>query len=83
MMPKMPTLDIWEGLEMEPFGIYLTILHCYFHMVYFIAAFKFFCGHFGAFFPFWFVEPKKIRQPCMYVGIPFLGLLGHFNGLLT
>jgi hypothetical protein len=37
IIPKMPTLDILEGLEMEQFGIYVPD-----NLVNFIAAFKFF-----------------------------------------
>jgi hypothetical protein len=25
----------------------------------------YFCGHFGIVFPFWYLEPRKIWQPCV------------------
>jgi hypothetical protein len=29
--------------------------------------FGIFCGHFGAFLPFWYVVQRKIWQPCVQV----------------
>jgi hypothetical protein len=40
------------------FGIFIAILVKY-------VANLYFCGHFGIFFPFWFVVPRKIWQPCL------------------
>jgi hypothetical protein len=32
---------------------------------YMLWPFGIFCGHFGIFFPFWYLEPRKIWQPCV------------------
>jgi hypothetical protein len=49
----------------------------YCHLVYF-AAFGTFCVHlvhigmswlFGIFFPFWYVVPRKIWQPCLKLNV--------------
>jgi hypothetical protein len=50
----------------------------YVHLVYFTAIlyilgpFVIFCGHFGIFFPFWYVVPTKIWQPCYAERLPIL-----------
>jgi hypothetical protein len=31
----------------------------------FYGHFGTFCGPFGIFFPFWFIVPRKIWQPCL------------------
>jgi hypothetical protein len=39
------------------FGLFTAIL-------YILWTFGIFCGHLVIFFPFWYVEPRKIWQPC-------------------
>jgi hypothetical protein len=59
-----------EGLGMENFDVfhgylvYLCIVGMSFGYTYLMAIW-YFCGHLVLWWPFWFVEPRKIWQPCL------------------
>jgi hypothetical protein len=38
-----------------------------------------FYGHFGVFFPFWYVVPRKIWQPCFWQWEEITGYKIHLN----
>jgi hypothetical protein len=43
--------------------VYFMIIWYFSAIVVNSMANLYFCGHFGKFFPFWFIAPRKIWQP--------------------